>query len=180
MLSAMEQTRTGPDMKIAIIYGSTTGNTEAAAERLKDALSDVGEVTLANITEGLDAAADADVVLLGASTWGMGDMQDDWVGYEDLDGLDLTDKRVAVFGMGDQTCYDNTFVEAIGVLADAATKAGGTLIGAWATDGYECTESFAIRDGKFVGLPLDEDNQSELTQQRIADWAAQLKQEITA
>jgi flavodoxin I len=35
-----------------------------------------------------------------------------------------------------------------------------------------------VKDGKFVGLVLDEDNQSELTDGRIKNWVAQLKQEF--
>ncbi len=165
-------------MKTAIIYGSTTGNTEAAANSLKDALAPLGEVSVCSVTDGFGDAADADLVLLGSSTWGIGEMQDDWIGCEDLSGLDLSGKHVAVFGTGDQTCYTDTFVDAIGILAESAQKAGGKLIGQWPTEGYCFSGSTATREDKFVGLVLDEDNQSGLTDERITKWAEQLQKEM--
>jgi len=60
--------------KISVIFGSTTGNTEAAAQQIAAALG--GSAVNVN-----DATADdfaADLVVLGTSTWGVGDLQDDW------------------------------------------------------------------------------------------------------
>jgi flavodoxin I len=167
-------------MKVAIIYGSTTGNTASVAEKLREQFASLGEVTLSTVGAGFGLAGDADLVVLGASTWGIGEMQEDWLGKEDLSGLDLSGKRVAVFGTGDQMGFGDSFVDAIGILADAAVKAGATLVGAWPTDGYDFGSSAAVQDGKFVGLPIDEDQQPDLTDQRIADWTAQIKQELAA
>ena len=64
------------------------------------------------------------------------------------------------------------------MLSEKISELGGTTVGYWSTDGYEFTESKAIRDGKLVGLALDEDNQSDLTEERIKTWVAQLKQEF--
>ena len=54
--------------------------------------------------------------------------------------------------------------------------------GAWkaapcavSVDGYKFDESEAVRDGKFVGLPLDADNESEKTEPRISAWIEQIK-----
>jgi flavodoxin I len=167
-------------MKVAIIYGSTTGNTASAAEKIKEQLASLGEVTLSAVGEGFGPAKDADLVVLGSSTWGIGEVQDDWQGRENLAGLNLSGKRVAVFGTGDQAGFGDSFVDAIGILAGAAVKAGATLVGTWPTDGYDFGSSAAVKDGKFVGLPIDEDQQPDLTDQRIAEWAAQIKQELSA
>ncbi len=67
---------------------------------------------------------------------------------------------------------------AIGILEEKISERGGTTVGYWSTVGYEFNESKGVRDGKFVGLALDEDNQSELTDKRIENWVAQLKQEF--
>lgn len=64
------------------------------------------------------------------------------------------------------------------MLSEKISELGGTTVGYWSTDGYEFTDSKALRDGKFVGLALDEANQSDLTQERIKAWVAQLKQEF--
>lgn len=51
----------------------------------------------------------------------------------------------------------------MGILEKKVSELGGETVGYWSTDGYEFTDSKAVRDGKFAGLALDEDNQSELT-----------------
>ena len=166
-------------MKIGIFYGSTTGNTATAATQIGVELQKLGEVEVKSIVDtGLGALSNYDLLILGASTWGLGEVQDDWDGLETLQGVDLSGKKVAVFGTGDQEGYSDTFVDAIGVLADAAEKAGGTLVGLWPTEGYEFTSSVAQRGDYFAGLALDEDNQSALTAERIKKWVAQLSEEV--
>lgn len=166
-------------MKIGIYYGSTTGNTATAASQIGVELQALGEVEVKNIADvGLGALNSCDLLILGASTWGLGEMQDDWDGLETLQGVDLSGKKVAVFGTGDQEGYGDTFVDAIGMLADAVEKVGGTLIGLWPTEGYEFTGSVAQRSDYFAGLALDDDNQPSLTADRIKTWATQLSEEI--
>lgn len=166
-------------MKIGIYYGSTTGNTATAATQISVELESLGEIDMKGIADaGLGALNRCDLVILGASTWGLGEIQDDWDGLESLQGVDLSGKKVAVFGTGDQESYTDTFVDAIGMLADAAEKAGGTLIGLWPTEGYEYTSSVAERGDYFAGLALDDDNQASLTNERIKKWAAQLSEEM--
>lgn len=166
-------------MKVGIFYGSSTGNTKSAANQIAEGLRSLGQIEVRNIAEaGLEALIDYDLVVLGTSTWGMGDVQDGWVGLETFSGVDLSDKKVALFGTGDQVAYPDTFVDALGTLADAAEQAGGTLIGHWPTEGYTYHSSTAERDNYFVGLVLDEDNQSDLTEERIQKWTAQVCEEV--
>ena len=49
------------------------------------------------------------------------------------------------------------------------------LLDRFSTDGYEFEESEAIFDGKFIGLPIDEDFEPELTDERVAKWLDILK-----
>lgn len=166
-------------MKIGIYYGSMTGNTASAASQIGVELQTLGEVEVKSIADvGLGALNNCDLIILGTSTWGLGEIQDDWDGLETLPGVDLSGKKVAVFGTGDQEGYADTFVDAIGMLADAAEKVGGTLIGLWPTEGYQYTSSVAQRGNYFAGLALDDDNQSSLTAERIKGWATQLSEEI--
>ncbi len=166
-------------MKIGLIYGSTTGNTEAAAKQIAERLASYGNIIMGEVS-GVDFShfSDCSLILLGTSTWGMGELQEDWEGKEALKGLELQGKAVALFGTGDQVAFDETFVDALGVLADAVLAAGGRLIGRWPIAGYDFANSAAVREGLFVGLALDEDNQPEQTETRIAVWTAQLKEEI--
>jgi flavodoxin I len=166
-------------MKIGIYYGSTMGNTERIAGFLAGELAGVGDVTVHDVgQDGIADMASHDLILLGSSTWGLGDLQDDWLPYETLPGMDLAGRKAAVFGAGDQQGYSDTFADALAILAEALEKAGATLIGAWPVEDYEFAESRAVRDGRFLGLALDEDNQADRTEARVAKWAAQLKTEL--
>ena len=64
---------------------------------------------------------------------------------------------------------------ALGTLYDQFKALGAKLVGAVSIEGYSFEKSTAIRDGQFVGLPLDEINESDKTEQRIADWLELLK-----
>lgn len=108
-------------------------------------------------------------MILGSSTWGDGDLQDDWESF-DFDAIEISGKKVALFGFGDSASYPDTFCNAIGKLYNIFVKKGAQIFGFVDTDGYDFDESEAVKDGKFVGLALDNDNQSELTEERIKSW----------
>lgn len=120
-----------------------------------------------------------DNIIVACSTWNIGELQSDWDGFfPELEDLNFSSKKVAYFGTGDQIGYADNFMDALGILEEKISDLGATTVGYWSTDGYEFGESKAIKDGKFVGLALDEDNQSEMTEQRVKTWVAQLKQEF--
>lgn len=163
--------------KIGIFYGSSTGNTESVAKYIKKEM--VGkEVDLHNISDiSVDEILRYDILMFGVSTWGEGDLQDDWESLlPKLKKLNLHGKTATFFGLGDQDGYPDNFLNAMGTVYDAVVKAGAKTIGEWSTDGYDFTESTAVRDGKFVGLALDEDNQSELTNGRVAAWLSSISE----
>ncbi|QSH41285.1 flavodoxin [Lentisphaerota bacterium ZTH] len=162
---------------VAIIYGSTTGNTQSAAEKIQ-AQFGADAVLLEAATVSAADLKDYDVLILGSSTWGIGELQDDWVSVDWLDGADLNGKKVAFFGCGDQAGFGDSFVDALGILKDKLASSGASFIGAWPVDGYDFSGSTAVEGDHFVGLPLDEENQSDLTDERIAQWVEQLKGEI--
>ncbi|WP_321531417.1 flavodoxin [uncultured Desulfuromonas sp.] len=164
-------------MKITIIYGSSTGNTEAAASQLSKLMpeSQVMEVTDADTTD----FENCELLVLGTSTWGFGDLQDDWESALDkLRSANLTDKKVALFGLGDQDSYPSTFVDGLRPLNDAAKEAGAKLIGLWSAENYDFQDSAALEGDKLLGLALDEENQSELSDQRMKNWTEQLLNEM--
>lgn len=164
---------------IGLFYGSTTGNTEDAAKQIRTALGE-HTVTLQDIAQAkAETFMPFDTLILGTSTWGYGEQQDDWTGFEsELDKIDWSNKRVALFGLGDQYGYSDTFVDAMGLLYEAITSKGARVFGTWAGSDYEFEASTAHRDGTFVGLALDNDNQADLTNKRIAQWVQNLKEEL--
>lgn len=159
--------------KAIVVYGSTTGTTEDIAGRIAKALgTDVINVSDLNN----DVIASNDLLVLGSSTWGCGELQDDWYsGVELLKSANLSGKKVAVFGCGDSASYSDTFCDAMSIIADAAAQAGATLVGSVSTDGYTFDASASVKDGKFVGLAIDEMNESDKTDDRIAAWVASIK-----
>lgn len=165
---------------IGVFYGSDNGTTQDVAEQFAKKLNidsshlyDVGKADAAKLN-------DYEVLLLGSSTQGYGDLQYDWDEFiGKLESASLSGKKVAVFGLGDSASYSDTFCDAIGILAQAAQKAGATLIGNKVdTTDYSYDESTAVVDGYFCGLPLDEDNESDKTAARMDAWIAQLQGDI--
>ena len=161
---------------IAIIYGSSTEHTKNAAEKIAALLADY-HPTLSDIYDGDEEPfLSNEVLILGISTWGIKDLQDDWNDfYPKLDKLDLSGKTIALFGLGDASIYPSSFVDAMGILYEIVSKKGATIVGQVSPEEYDFEYSRAFVDGRFVGLPLDDDTEPELTDERIAAWVEQLK-----
>ncbi|MDR0413944.1 MAG: flavodoxin [Prevotellaceae bacterium] len=162
--------------KIGIFYGSSGGNTEGVAKNIASKLcvSDIYDVCKA---QAGDLAAH-DVLLFGSSTWGLGDLQDDWEGFiKTVASADLSGKKVALFGCGDSSSYADTFCDAMGKIYQAV-KDKATVIGFTDTAGYSFDASEAVVNGQLVGLALDEDNESNLTEERIDRWVEIIKSAI--
>lgn len=166
--------------KIGLFFGSTTGNTQDIAERIQEEFGGENVVTLHEISEVEDSDfSNYDNIIIGSPTWDIGQLQSDWEGYyPELEEIDFSGKKVAYFGTGDQEGYADNFQDAMGILESKISELGGKTVGYWSTDGYDFNESKALKNGKFVGLALDEDNQADLTDERISDWVKQLKDEF--
>lgn len=172
-------------IEIGVFFGSTNGDSARVAS-LISSLCESNPTLLGWATvETLDIAEyvleemlDFPLILIGAPTWNIGQLQKDWQAvFDEFDDLDLSGKYVAVYGMGDQRGYPDTFADAIFFLADKAMERGATLVGRVATEGYEYAQSWAEVDGLFVGLPLDDINQPELTEARVLAWLLQVRNE---
>ena len=157
--------------KTVVIFGSSTGTCEGIAEKIGAKLG----AEVVNVQDLNDDVLAADNLLLGTSTWGAGELQDDWYdGVDTIKCADLSGKTVAIFGCGDSASYSDTFCGAMKELYDAAKEAGANVIGEVSTDGYTFDDSDAIVDGKFVGLALDDINEDDKTDERIDAWLERL------
>ncbi|CAA0090717.1 Flavodoxin [BD1-7 clade bacterium] len=170
-------------LKTGLFYGTDTGNTEEIADKISENLANVGcAVEMHDISQSeVSQLQDYELLILGIPTWDFGGIQSEWDRVNDqLRAVDLTGKTVALFGLGDQFGYGDYFVDAMGWLRDHVSSAGGQLIGHWSTDGYDFEESRAANADKseFCGLAIDEDQQFELTDQRIEQWVDQLVLEV--
>ncbi|MFP4636876.1 MAG: flavodoxin [Spirochaetaceae bacterium] len=164
---------------VGIVYGSSTGNTRDVSEMLKRTFG-AEQADLLNVAE-IDphTLEEYDNLVFAVSTWGKGDLQDDWEEFfPQLDEVDLSRIRVAVMALGDQRNYPTKFADAMAILVDKAEERGAWVVGATSTEGYTFDASAAVRNGAFLGLVIDEDTQSNLTEPRIRDWVEQLKREF--
>lgn len=165
--------------KTGIFYGSTTGNTESVAEKIAEKLG-IGKEDLHNVADAkVSDVQDYDLLLLGCSTWGVGELQDDWNDFlYQLKDADLKGKTVALFGCGDSLSFSSSFCDALGIIYQELQHTGCSFAGKVETTGYNYDGSMAVVDDEFVGLPLDENNESDKTDQRIDQWIGQLKQSV--
>lgn len=153
-----------------VIYGSSTGTCEAIAEKIASKLG----CEALNVQDlSAETVAANQNLILGTSTWGAGELQDDWYdGLKTLQGADLSGKTIAIFGCGDCSTYSDTFVGGMGELYNGIKDSGANFIGSVETDGYIFDDSEAVIDGKFIGLPLDDINEDDQTDTRIDAWLA--------
>ncbi|NCA84096.1 MAG: flavodoxin [Clostridia bacterium] len=166
------------EKNIGIFYGSSTGSTEKVAELLCNAFGQERCMVI-----NVEDASKADLnkfayLVLGTPTWEIGEMQEDWLDFiAELKKADLKKKKIAIFGLGDQEASADSFADGAGRLYEAVAEKA-TVVGAWPTEGYDFAKSMAIKDGKFVGLIIDEDNQKEKTPERVNAWVKMLKKEF--
>lgn len=160
--------------KVTVIYGSTTGVTETIAQKIAAYFS----CEAINITSAAPDSLAADLIILGTSTWGFGELQDDWAGAGSalLEQSNLSGKKVAVFGVGDSVTFADTFCDGIAILVELAQAKGATNIGAFPASEYAASITSRVISGEqLLGLPLDETNEPEQTTPRLEKWLAQLK-----
>jgi flavodoxin I len=163
--------------KIALLYAPAKGSTEKVARLLQNKIGpekiDIIQIEENTSTSILNTYSK---IIFGISTVG----RDSWdskyikIAWDfflpKLEKVDLKGKTVAIFGLGDHILYTNNFVDSMGALANTLVKCGVNLIGKTSVDGYKFNDSSAIIDEMFVGLPIDEDNEPELTDQRLNTW----------
>lgn len=162
--------------KTLVVYGSSTGTCQAIADKIGEKLG-AEVVDVANLTDS--QVSEAENLVLGTSTWGAGELQDDWYdGIEKLKASDLSGKTVALFGCGDSDSYSDTFCGGMEEIYSAVTEKGAKVVGEVSTDGYTFDDSAAVHDGKFVGLALDDVNEDDKTDDRINSWVESIKGEL--
>ncbi|MDP2609915.1 MULTISPECIES: flavodoxin [unclassified Oceanobacter] len=170
------------NIRTGIIFGTDTGNTEDIAHRMADQLQQYNiTAEVYNITEAdPETFSNYDLLILGIPTWDFGGIQADWDDMEEiLPQLDLSRPVVALYGLGDQFGYGDYFVDAMGWLHNHLQLSGARFAGYWPTTGYEFDASLAtLADGKqFCGLAIDEDQQFDLTDDRVGRWISQVMSE---
>jgi flavodoxin I len=115
--------------KLLMVYTSMTGNTEEIANAIAEGIQEEG-IDL-EVKEVLDADAkeleEYDGILLGAYTWGDGELPDDFLDfYDEMNELDLSGKKAAVFGSCDSN-YEK-YGAAVDILIDKLKEIGAEVV----------------------------------------------------
>jgi flavodoxin I len=164
--------------KTGIFYGSTLGHTKKLAERIQHAFGE-DQADVLNIKDAAKEDIEKyDNLIFGTSTWGVGEMQEDWDNFiGQLEKTDLSGKKIALFGVGDQKEWADSFVNGMGILHHRLAKKA-QIVGSTPIDDYFFEISLAVKNNQFVGLAIDNHNQPELTLPRIKNWVEQLQLEF--
>jgi flavodoxin I len=168
---------------VTLFFGSSTGNTESSAELIAEELTnEYGKnVNLVNVSDisASDLLVESDKIIIGISTWEIGELQPDWdYIFEDIKDMDFSGKKIAVFGHGDAFGYPDTYQDAVGIMAEKFKELGAEIVGKTSTEGYDFDASKAQEGDQFVGLALDNDNEEDLTEDRVKNWVKQLSDEF--
>jgi flavodoxin I len=167
--------------KIGIFFGPLKGSVNRVADKVKAAL---GEQNVEMISVNDATVSDLEkydriifgISTVGKETWDSNYSNTDWSKFfPNISKVDFSGKTVAIFGLGDHITYSGQFVNAIGVLAKELLKKGATIVGQVDQSGYEFDDSEAVVDGVFIGLPIDEDFEPELTDERVSNWVKSIK-----
>jgi flavodoxin I len=169
--------------KIGLFFATDTGNTRKIAKLIKKKHFDDGVVDICNFEKATpEMVSEYSALIIGTPTLGEGEYPEALEGFlPSLADIDFSGKTIALFGLGDQQEYAHEFVDALGMFYEEIEDSGATFVGFWSTDGYEYTASKAdMGDGKFCGLVLDQDNQSSMSDDRLAAWIADVKPALLA
>jgi flavodoxin I len=167
--------------KIGLFFGPLKGSVHRVAEKVKAALGEQNVEMISVNEAGIADLEKYELIIFGISTvgketWDSNYSNTDWSKFfPNISKVDYSGKTVAIFGLGDHVTYSGYFVNAIGVLAKELMKNGASIVGKVDPSSYEFDDSEAIIDGMFIGLPIDEDFQPELTDERISNWVSSIK-----
>lgn len=165
--------------KIGLFYSFNSKKTAKIAGIVHNAFSGV-DVESVNVDEvSKEHFLEFDNLIFGVPTWFDGELPNYWDELlPSLEEVDFSQKKIAVFGLGDQKGYPENFCDAIGIMASFFEERGAKIVGHFPLDGYTFESSKAVTDGQFCGLPLDQENQARLTSGRIEQWVSNLKKEF--
>ncbi len=170
--------------KTGIFYGPEKGSVDRVAHMVAKEFGE-GNVDLISVKDKDPKLMEKyDKIIIGVSTLGMSNWnseigKNDWDTFSaGLDQVNLKGKDVAVFSLGDQVTYPEHFVDALGWMYDKLKPLGANVVGFVDSEGYEFEDSEGFRDGKFLGLPVDEDTEPEMTEERVKAWVKMLKNDF--
>ena len=167
--------------RVGIFFGPAGGATEKVAKKIQEAFGeDMADILPIKETKADDVNKYENIVFgcstRGKETWQSDKSKPDWdIFRPEINKIDYTGKTFALFGLGDSGTYAAMFVDAMGILANEMLKHNANIVGRVPTCEYNFKESEAVIENQFIGLPIDEDYEPELTDRRVKEWVDRLK-----
>lgn len=165
--------------KIGLFYSHKTNKTSIVAEKVARAFGEKNVDKLDIETIDAETFLKYDNLVLGLSTWFDGELPQYWDEFlPSLENINLDDKKIGIFTLGDQKSYPQNFGDAIGIIADLMEDKSAHVYGKTSTEGYTYERSLAAKGAEFLGLIIDFENQKDLTDERVEKWVEGLKKEF--
>lgn len=170
--------------KIGLFFGPLKGSVNRVADMICDKIGkDRVEMVHVKTATAVDFNRFDKIIFgistVGKETWDASISKTDWgIFLPEVSKGNFKGKTVAIFGLGNHVTYAASFVDFMGLLADELLKTEARIVGQVPVDGYEFEESAAIYNNQFIGLPLDEDFEPELTPERVDKWLEILKKDF--
>ncbi len=168
--------------KTALFFSPEGGNVNSVANKLGALIgNDKVDIVPVKEVEKEDFSKYDKVILLGSTVgtdhWSNETIADEWPEFfTKTKEISFEKKKVAIVGLGNSLLYPSHFVDGMAVLYDRLTEQNAKVLGKVENKGYDFTDSEALNeDGYFCGLPIDEDNEDELTAERLENWISILK-----
>lgn len=170
--------------KIGIFYGPELGSVEKVAHVIEQKLG-ADKVELIAVKKADESVLERfDKLIFGMSTigktnWDSEYKDTDWDEFATCFGkVNWEGKKIAMYCLGDHIQYPQHFVDALGWVYDRLENTAAEVVGFCSTEGYTYEESEGIKDGQFLGLPVDEDNEADKTDVRVENWTNRLINEF--
>ncbi|TAJ15007.1 flavodoxin [Marinilabiliaceae bacterium JC017] len=169
---------------IGIFFGPEKGSVEKAARKIAQEFGEEkADLIPVKGAEVVDLEKYDKLVFglstIGKTNWDSEHKDIDWdVFSSKLKSVNWTNKSVAIYSLGDQITYPQHFVDAIGWMYDRLMPLDVKVVGFVDPEGYKFEASEGFRNGLFMGLPLDEDTESDKTDVRISHWVSLLVNEF--
>ncbi len=167
--------------KTGIFYSFHTNKTSKVSEKIVEAFGSENLVVVNAEEVNEENFLQFDNYIIGVATWWDGELPNYWDEFVPaIEDMDLSGKKFAIYGLGDQKLYPENFNDGVGIFAELVESCGAKVVGFTSREGYDYECSRAERDeNKFCGLCIDQENQARLTKGRIEKWVESLKKEFS-
>ncbi len=168
--------------KTALLYSPEGGNVNSVTNKLGEMIgNDKVDIIPVNKVVKEDVDKYSQIIFLGSTVgadhWSNESVVNEWPEFfRKVDEISFEDKKVAIVGLGNSVLYPEHFADGMAHLYNTITKKKAEIFGFVDAKDYTFTDSEAVNaEGFFCGLPIDEDNEDELTTERLEKWISILK-----